>query len=465
MTLRNPLRPILILAVLALASAGCSRRGPTEPWPLSTDPVVFSGTFGSHVAWQAFGNSDVYALTLDKTESHSTGKGALKLVVAASGSYAGGALTTDRLRNLASYNAIRFWAKGSRAVTLDVVGFGNNNAGTSLYTAQRAGVAITNAWAEYYIVIPNPARLGQSPDGSGGEGGMFFVSAGPKAGGAFTFWLDDIEFVNVPTISNPRPILSSQTVDGIAGSALSLDGSTRTAFAVGGVDQLVTHSSRYFDYVSSDPSVARAGSGTVDVVGAGTATVTAQLAGVNATGTVTVHATLPPATAAPAPTLPAASVFSLFSDVYPDSVQVDTWNANWNQPGGGIRFADVLIAGNATKRYMNLSYAGIEFVSRPVNATAKTAFHLDVWAPSGTTFKVKLVDFGADGVFGGGNDSESELTFNAASTPAFTSGTWAQLEIPLANFAALASRAHLAQLVLSSPDAKIVYVDNIYFHQ
>lgn len=293
---------------------------------------------------------------------------------------------------------------------------------------------------------------------------MFFVSAGPKVGGAFTFWLDDIEFVNLATISNPRPLLTTQTVDAIAGSPLGLDGATRTVLAVSGVDQAVTHSPRYFDYFSSDPAVATAADGGVQVIGGGTATVTAQLAGVHATGTITLHATLPPATAAPTPTLPASSVISLFSDPYP-GVPVDTWSANWNQPGGGIRFADVVIAGNATKRYMNLSYAGIEFKSPPVNATTMTAFHLDAWAPAGTTFKVKLVDFGADGVFGGGDDSESELTYNAASTPAFTSGAWAALEIPLASFTTLAARAHLAQLVISSPDVKIVYVDNIYFHQ
>jgi hypothetical protein len=93
-----------------------------------------------------------------------------------------------------------------------------------------------------------------------------------------------------------------------------------------------------------------------------------------------------------------------------------------------------------------------------------TAFHTDVWAPSGTTFKVKLVDFGADGAFGGGDDSQPELTFNAGSTPPFSSGDWVPLEIPLTDFTGLLARAHLAQLIISG-DTRTVYVDNVYFHK
>jgi hypothetical protein len=67
-------------------------------------------------------------------------------------------------------------------------------------------------------------------------------------------------------------------------------------------------------------------------------------------------------------------------------------------------------------------------------------------------------------VFGGGNDTQHELTFTSATTPAFTPGSWVGLEIPLADFTALTSRSHLAQLILSG-DARTVFVDNIYFHQ
>jgi hypothetical protein len=452
MTLRNSVRFFLLMATCALA-AGCSRNTTLSPWPLTTDPVVFTDTFGSHVIWQAFGGSKLDALSLDATTAHS-GTSSLKLSVPAAGSYAGGAFTTDRPRNLTGYNAISFWAKASRAVVLDVAGLGNDNTGTSKYTAQRANIALTTDWVQYYIAIPNPARLAS-------EGGMFFVSEGPKAGSAFTFWLDDIQFVNIATITNPRPALTPQTITGIAGSALSLEGATKTVFAVSGLDQTIAHMAGYFDFQSSDLTVATPIAGGVQVIGGGTATITAQLAGVNATGAVTVNATLPPATIATAPTYAANTVISLFGSTYAP-VPVDTWSASWDQADS----ATVRIAGNhLTKRYTKLVYAGIEFTSHPIDASTMTAFHLDVWAPSGATFKVKLVDFGADGVFAGSDNSESELTFTAGTTPPFSSGAWVPLDIPMSAFTTLTARGHLAQLILSSPDVSTVYVDNVLFHQ
>ncbi|MBK8828463.1 MAG: hypothetical protein IPO26_17710 [Saprospiraceae bacterium] len=45
-----------------------------------------------------------------------------------------------------------------------------------------------------------------------------------------------------------------------------------------------------------------------------------------------------------------------------------------------------------------------------------------------TTFRVKLVDFGNDAVFGGGDDTEHEVIFE--NVPA---GQWNSLDIPLHN--------------------------------
>jgi hypothetical protein len=442
------------MAACVLA-AGCSHKSSLEPWVLGTDPVVFKDTFGTNLTWQAFGGSKLDALSLDTVEKYE-GTTSLKFVVPASGSYAGGAITVtgiSRRRNLSGYNAISFWAKASRAVALDVAGLGNDNTGTSRYTAQRAGIALTTDWQQFWIPIPNSARLAA-------EGGMFFVSEGPKNGTAFSFWIDDIEFVNLATISNKVPALTTTTLNGIAGTALGLDGLTKTVFTVTGLPVTVTHSPAYFDYITSDSSIAVPVPGGVQVVGGGTASITAKLNGIAATGTITLNATLPPLAAAPTPTLPSSSVISMFSDAYPN-VTVDTWSANWNQAGGVPRVDDISIAGNTTKRYMNLSYAGIDFSAHPIDATAMTAFHMDVWAPVGATFLVKLVEYTAAGAL----SSQSELTFNATSTPAFSSGAWMPLEIPLADFASLTSRSHLSQIVISSPDVKIVYLDNVYFHQ
>jgi hypothetical protein len=168
----------------------------------------------------------------------------------------------------------------------------------------------------------------------------------------------------------------------------------------------------------------------------------------------------PPAPATP-PTAAAADVIALFSDAY-TPVTVDTWRTDWSD----ATLADFDIGTDHVKKYSNLAYAGVEFFrTAPVDATAMTHFHLDVWIPDVTTFRVKLVDFGADGAFGGGDDVEHELAFDGASTPAMIAGAWVGLDIPLATFANLTTRAHLSQLIVSSSSRATAYVDNVYFHR
>ena len=226
-----------------------------------------------------------------------------------------------------------------------------------------------------------------------------------------------------------------------------------------GTDQTVDHSPGYFTFSSSNDTVATVVDERIRAVGTGTANITGRLGTVAAGGAITVIVTAAPTMPAPTPTLPAGDVISLFSDAYTD-VPVDTWSASWDQAD----VSDFSISGNPVKAYTNLTYAGIEFTSNPIDATAMTHIHLDVWMPQGTLFKVKLVDFGADGVYSGGDDQQQELTFNAGSTPPLSIGVWSGLDIPLAAYTALTSRAHLAQLILSS-DSKTVYVDNVYFHR
>ena len=161
-------------------------------------------------------------------------------------------------------------------------------------------------------------------------------------------------------------------------------------------------------------------------------------------------------TAAPTPTLPAANVISMFSGAY-TNVPVDTWRTSWSQ----ATLTDVNVAGNPTKKYSGLDFVGIEATSTPINATSMTHFHTDVWSSDFTNFKVKLVDFGANGVFGGGDDKEHEIVF---ASPA--QNTWISLDIPLASFTGLTTRAHIAQLIYAGTPTgnTTVYIDNVYFH-
>lgn len=160
--------------------------------------------------------------------------------------------------------------------------------------------------------------------------------------------------------------------------------------------------------------------------------------------------------AAPTPTLPAANVISMFSNAY-TNVPVDTWRTSWS----AATLEDITISGNATKKYSALDFVGIETASTQINATAMTHFHTDVWSSDFTTFKIKLVDFGADGAYGGGDDKEHEITYNSPAK-----NTWISLDIPLSDFTGLTTRAHIAQLIyVGAPTGNnTVYIDNVYFH-
>jgi hypothetical protein len=170
-----------------------------------------------------------------------------------------------------------------------------------------------------------------------------------------------------------------------------------------------------------------------------------------------------PSEPAPVPAYNSGDVISLFSDSYTD-VPVATWSASWDN-------ADVMddqIDGDAVKLYTNLGFAGIEFVTPTVDASEMTHFRLDFWTADPTdppaVFKIKLVDFGADGLYGGGDDLEHELTFDAMSEPPLQHHTWVSFDISLNAFTTLVSVEHLAQLIISG-DPDTVYLDNVLFHR
>ncbi len=214
-------------------------------------------------------------------------------------------------------------------------------------------------------------------------------------------------------------------------------------------------------WASGDEAVATVdGAGLVTAVANGSTTVTAAAGDISASAAVTVMAQPAPTEGPPTPTHAAEDVISLFSGAY-DDVTVDTWSADWDQAD----VEDVDIAGDSAKKYTNLVFAGIEFTSATVDATNMTHLRMDIWTPDETTaaaFRVKLVDFGADGVFGGDDDSEHEVAITAAE--GLGTEAWVQLDLALADFTSLAAREHLAQLIISG-DPNTVYVDNVYLRE
>ncbi len=458
---RRPSRlllPILLPALLVVGATGCDRDDdPLTPAPLPEDAVVFDDNLASGVDFQAFAGSKADALERDTSERFE-GQASLRISVPApddpGGSYAGGAFVASVPRDLTQYNALVFWARADQTATLNVAGLGNDNTGTSLFTAETQNLPLTTEWRQYVIPIPDPAALQE-------ERGLFYFAEG---GEPYTIWMDAIRFETVSGLGAPRPAIATQSLGLEVGSTASVTG-TQAAWTVGGEEIVVTAAPSYFTFTSSDPAVATVSElGEIEVVGEGTATITASLGSVDAAGVVTVTTVAGPTEAAPIPTRDGADVISLFSSAF-DDVPVDTWRTEWSDPN--TTYSEIEIDGRSVKRYGSLVFAGIEFVTEQIDASEMTHFHMHVWTPDNTDrpnrLGIKLVDFGADGQFDTGV-VEGELFFDSETTPTLESGTWVSLEIPLADFQGLVTRENLAQLIISGVEGvNTVYVDNVYF--
>jgi hypothetical protein len=259
--------------------------------------------------------------------------------------------------------------------------------------------------------------------------------------GVSTVYLDNIYFWK------PAPAAGSPTITGFSVPAKL---TTDAPFTISAPS---SNSAGAFTYTSSNLNVATIIGNQVTIAGAGTSTITATQAadGSYLSGSVIADLIVtypPPATAATAPTKSAADVISLFSNTYTNS-PITSWNPNWDMAD----LTDIQIAGNDVKKYTNFVFAGVDFPV--IDASSMGYLHVDIYSRDASNFKIKLVDFGADGLYGG--NFEHEIT----RTPSNTTD-WVGYDIPLSEFIGLTERAHLAQMILSSSNTT-VYVDNIYF--
>jgi hypothetical protein len=320
-------------------------------------------------------------------------------------------------------------------------------------------IALTTSWQRYILPIPRTGKLVP-------EKGLFQFAEGPENGQGYTIWFDEIEFVNVDAISNPRPIMRQDDVSTITGISLIVE-ETSTVFDVavptpGTVT--VGHQPAYFTFVSSNENVAVPDEGVIRIVGGGTADITAKLDTVVVAGRFTITALDPPTDPAPTPTVPASDVISIFSNAYTNH-PVDTFSPEWDTAD----VSDLKIAGDDVKVYnipTQLDVAVIEFATQTVNANSMTHVHIDIWAPPGTFFGLGLVDFGQDGIYNpppGGDDSEYVV---AVVPPDLVFEQWLSLDIPLSDFmvpGGLEEKEHLAQIILRSDSVQLI-VDNIFFY-
>jgi hypothetical protein len=470
---KTQLRALAGLAALAVGAGACIDE-PTFGKSSNTGGEVFLEGFGAGVNFQAFSGTDFKALGVDKTVAHS-GQQSLKITVPApdstAGTYAGGAFTAGDPRDLSQFDALTFWAMASRPVTIDAAGFGNDNTGTSKYTAQSAAVPVTTAWTRVVLPIPDASKLTA-------EKGLFFFAASAKGTPAtgYTLWLDDVRFEKLGSAAlgpvTPAFDTGSST---LAVAQTSKVGGARITSSTDGVPRTLTMDNRYFAFESSAPSIASvAPDGTITGLAVGSATVTASLAGKAVPGAIVVNV------AAPDPT-----VIALLSAKYPQH-PVDTWLATWSMPSGSVAVSNAPDGGDPMETYSNLQYAGIEFFAnvKTIDASASTTLHLDVKTSDPAEIHLKLVDFGANGVgdppFDGsphGDDSQGEIVLSPSSTPALVANGWVtydlaltQFQVPISGSPGLNHRGHLSQLVLAGPSSgtplvKTLSVKNVYFHQ
>ena len=459
-----------ILSITALISiifmaVNCTRK--FDGLELATYPAtaeVFIDGFSSGLSYAAYGTSKVTAFSVD-TEVKYKGTASMKFEVPdtgdPNGGYVGGVFQTAMGRDLSGYNVLTFWAKASQPATLEQAGFGND-LGVSKYMVTLSNIAVNTNWQKYYIVLPDPSVLTQ-------ERGMFFYSASPLNGKGYTFWIDEVKFEKLGTIAyttggilNGRDSIVNKSENG---DINNISGIYATFNLPTGVDQKVSLSGSYFTFASSNPTVATVtGLGVVKTASKGTAVITAKVGNVVAKGSFTINSIgqpVAPADPAPTPAVNKDKVISLYSNAYTNT-KVDSWNTHWQY--STAENSTIQVKGDDIIRYRNLNFVGIEFTSQPVNASAMTNFHLDLWVPDATvgkTFKIMLVDFGANGAYGGGDDVSYEVSVTG---PTLTSQSWVSVDIPFTKFTGLTTRSHLAQLVLSG-DLPNVYIDNVYFYK
>jgi uncharacterized protein YjdB len=452
--------------------------------------VVFYDGNGTDVTFADFGGA-ANTVTVDATETFN-GRKVINFQVTSTGTYSGGAWVTSTPRDLSAYNALTFWAKASKAETLNVTGIGNNagvGSGTG-YGSERAALALTTGWRKFTLPIPNPARYKN-------VGGLFHLADAPDG---YTLYLADVIYEHLGTgvlgagtasIGNGTATAASVATAG----TYSIDpNQSQAVFTIAGDPgspvTVKPVANAFLDFTSSDTSIASVNSsGVITGVGAGgPVTISATLGGVAASGSysITVTGVLgQPSTLPPAPSpAPGDSVYSLYSSVTggytgtvsDQSAKVDTWRTGWSAGSGGEPFTLNTGTGNAAPRQYvftnSAAYVGIEFYgtagANQIDAAGRglTRLHLDLWTPdNATNFQVKLVDFGADGAFGGGDDTEGTATLTADSTPPLAVGAWLSYELTLASdFTGLANMHHLAQMVLVAPNGGTMFLDNIYFH-
>ncbi|MCB9337069.1 MAG: Ig-like domain-containing protein [Lewinellaceae bacterium] len=460
----------LIIALslgLAFIFSNCKRDISDDATPATfpKNGTVYIDGFSPGLEYLPFGDSYFAAFSVDEQTKYA-GTSAMRFDVPnvgdPNGAYAGAIFPDYGGRDLSDFDALTFWAKATKKGTINEIGFGQDFR-ENKYLVTLNDLELTTNWRQYTIAIPDPSKLTR-------EFGLFWYAEGPENGEGYTFWVDELKFEKLGTVAQPRPAIFNG-VDGsittFAGVVTPIPGLTQTFNLGDGSDQTIRVAPAYFEFTSSNPSVATVDeNGDITAVNSGEAVITATLGGVDAKGSVKVMVTgnfVP----APTPTQNPNNVISIFSDAY-TNVPVDYYNGYWAPYQTTQGQNDININGDNIIAYTALNFVGIQFLDNAptINASSMTRFHADIQAREnigpGDYLIVRVADVGPDNTFGTGDDSSGEIMLDNSD---LVNGQWYSLDVAFSDLAGLAGRSNLAQVVFVS-DATIssIYVDNIYFY-
>lgn len=432
-SLTSAFSTLLLLTLLA----SCSERNLDELGKDSqyeTTPEVFIDGFSGGEDFNAWGK--VTNFNLDTKEVYD-GTNSIRIDVPNStdpgGSWAGGNIFTSVPRDLTGYDCLTFYAKSTVATTF-TAGLGSG----SKYNVS-ASLALNTSWTKYVIPIPNARKLSAMTS-------MFYYSANPVSNVGYNIYIDNVKYEKMGTLAHPT--IQNTFSGSMFLGKVNIESVLLSVNLPNGGNQAVSASPDYFVFSSSNVSVATINSNILDVVGAGTANITA--AGYE--GALVVNSN--GVGAAPDPTYPANEVLSIFSDKYASATIYDFWC-------GATKISKVYVGSNVMTYLTSLDWTCmVNFDAATLtgyqDASGYKYLHIDIMTPLAVTSSSNLV-LNLGDYTTGSNSSQQIYVHTFASSDQLK---WKQLDIPVSAF----NRSKVGYITFAGANVPNLYVDNVYFH-